>query len=534
MKRALHVLAVLSALLVATARGEVTYSVRDLGTLGGANSRAHAINEDGVVVGEAETAAGALRAFRWTPDDGMQDLGTLGGEISRAYAVNDRGDVAGEAEDAEGRMLPFRWKAGPGLSALPLPEGFREGFVYAANNFGVFAGGGERDGVSRALVWTVDGVSVPEPLRGLGASLIHAVNDVGELAGQVEDAPEQDYVSRAFRLGDAGLQITRLSAGADLSSAAMALASDGLAAGYAEWREATHAVHFGADGAPRDLDTLENVYSIAHDLNDAGVAVGLFVSSHEDEDRAFIARDGAMADLNELVETDEPWLLIEARGINNRGQIVGYGLLRERERAFLLTPNPPAKTPRPRIRMTAPAPRHSVVEGTPVALEAEAQAEAGVRRVTFFSSGVILGTATGAPYRWTWEQPPAGMHHLVAAAVDMRGRVSRSARVPMQVRLAADEGLAAALIEPDDGTALSAGHPLSIVAEAMAPELRDPVVRVQLDGVDMASTNAPVLQWTWTPAQTGLYTWVAVATDASGAVATSRPARVNVTVDGDL
>ncbi|PYP66353.1 MAG: HAF repeat-containing protein, partial [Gemmatimonadetes bacterium] len=56
----------------------------DLGTLGGATSVAHDVNERGEVVGLAETRSGQPHAFLWTATDGMRDLGTLGGAVSMA------------------------------------------------------------------------------------------------------------------------------------------------------------------------------------------------------------------------------------------------------------------------------------------------------------------------------------------------------------------------------------------------------------------------------------------------------------------
>jgi probable HAF family extracellular repeat protein len=170
------------------ARADTTYQLRDLGTLGGANSRAYGINEQGWVVGEAETQAGELHAFLWTPTNGMTDLGTLGGAISRAYGLNDRGQVVGEAELEDGRVHPFLWTAAAGLTNLPLPEGFREGYAYAHNNFGVAAGAGDVGEGTRALTWSVDGPQVPGPLTNSGSSLAHDVNDLGDLAGQSKRA----------------------------------------------------------------------------------------------------------------------------------------------------------------------------------------------------------------------------------------------------------------------------------------------------------------------------------------------------------
>jgi probable HAF family extracellular repeat protein len=55
----------------------------DLGTLGGHNSSALAINDKGEIVGAAETRSGELHAFIYRKGT-MTDLGILGGETSRA------------------------------------------------------------------------------------------------------------------------------------------------------------------------------------------------------------------------------------------------------------------------------------------------------------------------------------------------------------------------------------------------------------------------------------------------------------------
>jgi probable HAF family extracellular repeat protein len=45
-----------------------------------------------------------------------------------------------------------------------------------------------------------------------------------------------------------------------------------------------------------------------------------------------------MADLNTLIPSGSGWVLSWAFDINNHGQIVGYGLVNDKFRAFLLTP----------------------------------------------------------------------------------------------------------------------------------------------------------------------------------------------------
>jgi probable HAF family extracellular repeat protein len=65
----------------------------DVGTLGGIESLAFAINERGQVTGQAQLASGPRHAFRW--DGKLRDLGSLGGNFSRGQAINTKGDVAG-------------------------------------------------------------------------------------------------------------------------------------------------------------------------------------------------------------------------------------------------------------------------------------------------------------------------------------------------------------------------------------------------------------------------------------------------------
>lgn len=54
--------------------------------------------------------------------------------------------------------------------------------------------------------------------------------------------------------------------------------------------------------------------------------------------RAFLYSGGRMQDLNGLIPRSAGWTLLDARGINDRGQIVGSGLHHGQKRAFLLTP----------------------------------------------------------------------------------------------------------------------------------------------------------------------------------------------------
>jgi probable HAF family extracellular repeat protein len=86
----------LPLLLPAGTQAAVTGSMTDLGTLGGTDSSASAINARGQITGQATTAAGQYHAFRWTPSRGMQDLGTPPcGYYKSASAINALGQITG-------------------------------------------------------------------------------------------------------------------------------------------------------------------------------------------------------------------------------------------------------------------------------------------------------------------------------------------------------------------------------------------------------------------------------------------------------
>ena len=81
--------------------------MRDLGTLGGVNSRAVAINERGQILGTRDTGSvdeddrSISHAFVWEKGK-MRDLGTLGGLNSYADAISERGQIVGSSEPGDG------------------------------------------------------------------------------------------------------------------------------------------------------------------------------------------------------------------------------------------------------------------------------------------------------------------------------------------------------------------------------------------------------------------------------------------------
>jgi probable HAF family extracellular repeat protein len=97
-------------------------ALRDLGTLGGNETLAFAINSRGQVTGQSQTRDGSLQPFVF---DGaaLRGGGSLGGRFSRGHAINDKGQIAGLSELVPGdsKIHAFFWDGSAlrDLGALP-------------------------------------------------------------------------------------------------------------------------------------------------------------------------------------------------------------------------------------------------------------------------------------------------------------------------------------------------------------------------------------------------------------------------------
>ncbi len=315
---------------------------RDLGTLGGKNSSAFGSpNTFGQVVGEAETsdadpngedfcgfyASGApwsgttCRGFLWQ-DGWMIPLSTLGGHNSAASAINNSGVIAGNAETAttdstcppydptlgQYQVLqdkPVVWENGH-IKELPTYGGDPDGYAIAINDDGQVAGGSGT-------------CSTDDPIIGLYFSPVHAllwdhskVTNLGSLGG--------DFGNQAHGMNNRGQVV-----------GASDLAGDAVFHGFV-WNQSTGM----QDIPPLPGDT----YSVALSINDRGEVGGISIDSTFSTLTAFVVVDGVPTDLNTLITAGSPLQLQGVCGINSRGEITGLAVEKStgQSRGYLAIP----------------------------------------------------------------------------------------------------------------------------------------------------------------------------------------------------
>lgn len=310
--------------------------------------RARAINDRGMVVGSArvggehETRGFCFDGSTTTPLPGLTPFA-----YSAANALNERGDIVGQSIDLVNlRTAPVLWR-GNTVVDLGADSRWRGGTGLGVNDAGVVVGMAVVEWPpSKAFIWDPKtGGQIVGTIEGRHGGANRAINNAGVIVGDSYflGDPGQAHLVCPIKQG---YETKAIGAPPPASGVAYAINNNGLIVGMAAPGFVPYtAAIFTLD--PEEpviyLGTLPHaMQSMALGVNEAGDIVGSsgehpeWTSSH-----AFAVFDGAMSDLNDLVEdAGGEWaVLIEATDINNRGEIVGCGKTRDGQiSAFLLRP----------------------------------------------------------------------------------------------------------------------------------------------------------------------------------------------------
>ena len=326
--------ALLLGLSAAAVRAQTTYTVIDLGTLGGTSSGALAVNSKGQVVGYSLLSGGNYHAFLY---DGtkMRDLGTLGGGNSVALAINASGQVVGYSFFFNSTTEQSFFYSGGALQPLSI-SGNSDNFATGINLRGQITGstGTPSGDYSQAFLYS-DSL---HPLGTLGGqhSTGSAINAGGQITGNSNLAG--DNAQHAFRYDGTKLQDLGTLGGSN--SAGYGINDSGQITGFAittiGYPHAFRTVS-GVTGL-QDIGTLGGLSSYGQSINTGGQIVGYSTITGDLATHAFLY-DGTMRDLNALISNAAGTTLNYAYGISDNGLICGKGNFGGQDHAFLLRPN---------------------------------------------------------------------------------------------------------------------------------------------------------------------------------------------------
>lgn len=316
--------------VVCVGAGATSYTITDIGTLGGESTWIADINSLGQVVGTSQTGerkwvdnsngsywSYQSHAFIWL-NGVMTNISTPEVWYSSAHAINDAGQVVGDFGlwqngsltqldvnpadiNNNGNITENHWITGPAFHAYLLSNdtsvdlgnlGGRDCAALGINDLDEVVGYSDTSGPpDHAFLWSSGVMTDLGTLPGFGHSGAWAINNSTEVVG-------------TSYYGNAG------------------------------------AAFLWQNGSMVSLGTLGGNWSNALDINNLGQVVGLSRFSASDENHAFLVDNGAMYDLNNLIAADSGWELMDAQAINDSGLIVANGIYNGVAKACILTPVP--------------------------------------------------------------------------------------------------------------------------------------------------------------------------------------------------
>lgn len=463
-----------------------SYTVTDLGTLGGATSAGVGVNNTGQAAVTADLPAdisGSSSQRAAIRNGGnLTDLGTFGGPDSFAAGINSSGNLAGTAIDGNGASRAFYYNGSTKTNLGTLGGSFSVGRAINDSNQVVGSSQAEDlDGPEHAFLWNGTTMVDLGTLSDIGSdySNAFAINASGHIAGESNTATGELH---AFRRTTGALIDMGVMSG-DTYSTARGINDNGFITGKSGRitnNVTTERIFLFNGTSMTNLGRLsgDNVAQ-GNDVNNSGVVVGYSANNIDlDDQRAVIHNGTTLIDLNTLIDAGSGWFLTEATGISDTGVIVGTGVLNGTQRAFILTPvGGGGDTTSPTASIATPAPANGAstvtVNVTFTDNVAVAAASIGVNDIQVARSGggnltvtgvtlnpnadatQIVASYTVAAPGGTWDAADDGAYTvtLLSSSVnDTSGNPAPTASTGFTVNFSAGVGPTAVITPPADIT----------------------------------------------------------------------------------
>lgn len=299
------------------------YQFHFLEGLGGSNSYARDINNNGKIVGYSDTLMQSQRATLW--DNFLaSDLGTLGGANSQANAINNNDLIVGWSENDGNDVHGVRWNQPNVILDLGSLNntGSRNNNL---NNLGIAVG---NDGID-AVIYSDTGTKAYVPNSRGPYSNAMAINDKHQIVGAFIDYSKNAYIAALW----SNNTLTNLGTLGGNGSWAYDLNENNQIVGWARRKDDFVHATIWNENQIKDLGTLGGNFSFAYGINNFGQVVGMSTKVGVLDDTYATLWDGdSIINLNDYLDSSysqEGWILREAMEINDSGWIVGNAFNRK-------------------------------------------------------------------------------------------------------------------------------------------------------------------------------------------------------------
>ncbi len=183
----------------------------------------------------------------------------------------------------------------------------------------------------------------------------------------------------------------------------------------------------------------------------------------------------------------------------------------------------------PVVSITSPANNAAFTSGSNITLTAPASEPGGtITNVAFYANASMIGSAANASYSLNWPGVPAGNYALTAVASDSMGISVTSSVVNITV-VAPHVPPSVSLSSPTNNAVFN--MPAIVSLSATASDSAGTVTNVAFyqGATQLASVSTAPYSFAWSNVSAGPYTITAVATDNTGASATSSVVNITVT-----